>query len=131
MVWSAIAISLVMSFISQEVILFLFGKSYKDSGNILMIYTWSSIFVFLGVASQKWFITENLQKYTLINTIIGALLNISLNYIFIPLYGGVGSAYATMISYACAAYFLNFVWPKTRKNFYLQTKSFNILEKLK
>ncbi len=30
---------------------------------------------------------------------LGAISNIFLNYIFIPLYGGIGAAYATIISY--------------------------------
>ena len=63
-----------------------------------MIQIWSVIFVFLGVASSKWFIAEGLQKYSFYRTLAGAVLNVILNFILIPLYGIYGAAIATLVS---------------------------------
>lgn len=123
MVWFAIAIALPMTFLSDWLILLLFGQAYQEAGQVLMIHVWASIFVFLGVASGKWYITENLQRLTLFNTSIGATLNIVLNLIFIQKLGVIGAAYATVISYAVAAYLMNLAWKKSRCNFFMLSKS--------
>ena len=94
-----------------------------------MIHIWASIFVFLGVASGRWFIIENLQRFTLINTSIGAILNVGLNLIFIPKFGLIGAAYATLISYGIAAYLMNSIWKVSRSNFFMLSKSLLLFRK--
>src|SRR3546814_8687148 len=41
-------------------------------------------------------LAEGLQKYGLYYTLAGAATNISLNFLFIPRYGAVGAAWATL-----------------------------------
>ncbi len=123
MVWMAILIALPMTFLSDWLINLLYGEKYYQSGAVLMIHIWSSIFVFLGVASSKWFIIENLQKYSFYRTLSGAIINILLNYIMIPLYGISGAAIATLISQAIASYFFNITNKKLRYTFLLQTNA--------
>lgn len=127
MLWLAIAIALPMTFLSDWLILLLFGQAYQEAGQVLVIHIWASIFVFLGVSSGKWFITENLQRFSLFNTAVGAILNVVLNLILISNLGLVGAAYATVISYGVAAYFMNFIWKPTRINFYMLSKSLFLL----
>jgi len=117
MVWIAIAIALPMTFLSDWVINLLYGEQYKEAGSVLMIHIWAGVFVFLGVASGKWFMAENLQIFSSINTTIGAVANIGLNYILIPKIGVEGAAWATLISYFVAAYLSLLFWKKTRVNF--------------
>lgn len=123
MVWLAICIALPMTFLSDWLINLLYGEQYYQAGSILMIHIWASVFVFLGVASSKWFITENLQKYSFYRTLAGAIINILLNYIMIPLYGILGAAIATLISQAIASYFFNITNKKLRYTFLLQTNA--------
>ena len=61
MVWLAFFVALPMSFLSTTIVTILFGDTYKQAGTILSIHIWASVFVFLGVASGKWFLTENRQ----------------------------------------------------------------------
>lgn len=119
---SSILISVTIFFLAERVIVLLFGDVFKASADVLIIHTWATFFVFIGVAGGKWYISEGLQRIALVNSCVGAGLNIALNAYLIPLYGIEGSAYATVISYSIAAYFMNFVWKKTRPNFMLQTK---------
>jgi O-antigen/teichoic acid export membrane protein len=86
-VWFAIAIALPMTLLADWLIVLLFGQAYQEAGQVLMIHVWAAIFVFLGVASGKWFLAENLQKLTLVNTGFGATVNVLLNYKLIPVYG--------------------------------------------
>jgi O-antigen/teichoic acid export membrane protein len=122
-VWIAIAIALPMTFLSDWVIDLLYGVQYDQSGAILMIHIWAAVFVFLGVVSSRWFIVENLQKYSFYRTLAGVLINIMLNYILIPSYGIYGAAYATLASQAVASYLFNITNKKLRYTFLLQTKA--------
>jgi PST family polysaccharide transporter len=119
----AIAIAIPMTFISQIVINILFGSDYQGAGLILATHIWSCIFVFIGGASQPWFIAEGLTKMTLYQTLLGAIINVILNLFLIPKYTGVGAAVATVISYAVSAIFANATLSKTRPIFKIQMKS--------
>jgi len=123
MVWLAIAIALPMTFLSDWAINLLYGEQYNQAGSVLMIHIWAGVFVFLGVASGKWLLNENLQIFSTVNTSIGAITNVGLNYILIPKIGIVGAAWATLISYFVAAYLSLLFWKKTRPNFINLSKS--------
>jgi O-antigen/teichoic acid export membrane protein len=131
MVWMAVAIALPMTFLSDWVVDLLYGEQYSQAGSVLMVHIWAGVFVFLGVASGKWLLTENLQIFSTINTTIGASTNISLNYILISNVGIEGAAWATLISYLIAAYLSLFIWKKTRVNFLNLTKSLSFMRVLK
>jgi O-antigen/teichoic acid export membrane protein len=77
----------------------------------------------LGVISSKWFIAENLQKYSFYRTLAGMVLNILLNYILIPIYSIQGAAIATLISQVMASYLFNLFNKKLRYTFILQTNA--------
>jgi polysaccharide transporter, PST family len=119
----SVAIALPMSFLSESIIMLLFGDGYAASGPILAIHIWASFFVFMGMATSPWFITENLTHLSLGRTFIGAIINVLLNLLLIPRYGGIGAATATVISQAFASFFSNAFHGKTRKIFKLQIQS--------
>jgi len=123
MVWLAIAIALPMTFLSDWVVHFLYGEQYNQAGSVLMIHIWAGVFVFLGVASGKWLLSENLQIFSTVNTSIGMIVNVWLNYILIPKIGVLGAAWATLISYFVAAYLCLLFFKKTRINFVNLSKS--------
>lgn len=117
MVWMAIAIALPVYFFNNSIISFFYGVQYNQAGCVLMIHIWAGVFVFLGVASGKWLLNENLQIFSMINTTIGMVVNVGLNYVFISKFGIEGAAWATLISYFIAAYLCLIFWKKTRNNF--------------
>jgi O-antigen/teichoic acid export membrane protein len=117
MVWIAVAIALPMTFLSDWVVNLLYGEEYNQAGSVLMIHVWAGVFVFLGVASGKWLLSENLQIFSTVNTSIGAIVNVLLNYILIPKIGVSGAAWATLVSYFVAAYLCLLFFKKTRINF--------------
>ncbi len=123
MVWLAIAIALPMTFLRDWLVTLLYGAAYSEAGKVLMINIWAGVFVFIGVASSKWFISEGLQKYLTINTVVGAIVNILLNLFLIPKYGIYGAAIATVMSQALASYFMNLIFQRTRLNFFRLTRS--------
>jgi len=117
MFYMAVAVSVVSSLLSGVFVQTLFGAAFSQASGVLMIHIWASIFVFVGVSSDKWLLTEGLQIYSAINGLLGAILNIALNLVLIPRIGIQGAAWATLISYAFSGYICLAIWPKTRRNF--------------
>jgi PST family polysaccharide transporter len=126
MTFISIAFALPMSFFSDRVIFLLFGDSYVESIPVLMIHVWAAVFVFLGVASSKWFLSENRQLLGLQRTFLGAVVNIVLNFFLIPISGPTGAALATVVSNAIAGYFFDLANKSTRDMFIMKTKSFDL-----
>ena len=123
MVWLAVTIALPTTFLASWVIRVLYGEAFSPAAGVLSIHVWAGVFVFLGVASGKWLLIENLQIFSTINTSIGAIVNIILNYILIKSMGINGAAISTLISYLIAAYLCLSFFDKTRINFMNLTKS--------
>lgn len=124
MVWMAIAIALPMTFLSDWVVHLLYGEQYDKAGSVLMIHIWAGVFVFLGVASGKWFMAENLQMLSFWRTFYGMVLNVILNFVFIPKYEIQGAAVATLSANLMAAFLFDFFNKKTNKVFYMKLKAF-------
>jgi O-antigen/teichoic acid export membrane protein len=99
MVWSALGLVLLMSICNKYIILLLYGKAFAPSVDILYVYVWGILLVFFGSARRRWLVVEGLQSQILVCSIVGAIVNVILNYVFIPHWKGVGSAWATVISF--------------------------------
>jgi PST family polysaccharide transporter len=123
MVVLALVIALPVTFLSDWMVALLFGNAFIEAGPVLAIHVWAGIFVFLGVAGSKWYIVENLQRISLVNSSLGALANIALNFILIPHWGVIGAAWATVVSYAIVAYVSDSFTSKTRVVFLMKSKS--------
>ncbi|WP_373525375.1 flippase [Nostoc sp.] len=119
----SLAIALPMSFLSNKIIMVMFGSGYAEAGPILAVHIWTSLFVFMGLATSPWFIAENLNHVSLGKTLFGAILNIVLNLFLIPKYAGLGAAIATIISQAAAAFVCNAFDSRTQKIFKIQVRS--------
>jgi len=127
MVWMAIGIALPMTFLSDFLITLLYGEAYRDAGIVLMIHIWAGVFVFLGVASGSWLISENLQRFAFYRTFLGVIVNVILNCILIPKYGLIGSAFATVAAQLMAALIFDAFSKKTRVTFFMKLNAFNLV----
>ena len=108
---------------SDWMIHILYGEAFQRSAGVLNIHILGSVFVFLGVANQKWFISENFQAYNIICLGIGMLANIVLNILMIPKMGIMGAAYATLVSQFMASVLAPVLFKKTRNSFYMMLKA--------
>lgn len=130
MVLISVSVALPMTFLATPVVKLLFGETYAAAGTVLAIHIWASVFVFLGVASSKWFLVDNRQMLSLQRTVAGAITNVVLNLFLIPDYGPVGAAIATVISYVIAAFLADLIQKETQKMFIMKLKSLNIISAL-
>src|SRR5690606_4047125 len=110
-------------FLSDWAIHLLYGSAYSQSAAVLNIHIIGSVFVFLGVANQKWFISENFQAYNIICLGFGMVANIILNVVMIPRIGIIGAAYATLISQFLASVLAPVFFKKTRNSFFMMVRA--------
>ena len=115
LLWVAVSVAFIVSLCASWLMPLLFGEIYKQSIPVLKIHVWVGLFVFMRALLSKWFIAENLLKLSMMSQVLGALVNVALNIWLIPVYGPVGAAYATVVSYAVAGYLVLFLhrdlWP--------------------
>ena len=121
--WVSLGVAVIMSFAAHFAVVLIFGEPYARSGTMLAILTWAGVFYFLREALGRWFITENLLVFSFISNGIGAVVNVALNLVLIPRWGGIGAAIATVISYAAAGYFACFITPRTREAAWMMSKA--------
>ena len=98
MIWMALLSAIFITLISDNLILFLFGESYEESGQVLALQIWMVCSIFFGVSRQKWLIVENYLKDGLYVDMTGLTLNIICNYFLIPRYGAIGASIASLIT---------------------------------
>jgi len=123
LVWVAILVALPMTFLSNAIVVFLYGAAYQNAGSVLAIHIWAGVFVSLGVVSSSWLINENMQRVTLYRTLSGAIVNVVLNLVLIPIYGLLGAAIATVISYTIAGLLFDLFNKKTRIMFRMKVNA--------
>lgn len=115
-IYSSIFVCLVMCFASKWIVYLLYGNEYLGAVPALCVYSWSILFSYLGVARSIWCVAENKQRYEKYLTFGGALLNVVLNLIFIPLLGIAGAAIATLASQFVSNVLIAFFLHNIREN---------------
>jgi polysaccharide transporter, PST family len=118
-----VAVALGLTLCSKLIVDLLYGKQYAESSAILAIHGWAGVFVAIGVVSSSWFVNTGQLKYSMYQTMTGAVCNIALNAVLIPRYAGLGAAVATVVSQVLATVLLNALSPRTRELFTLQIQS--------
>jgi O-antigen/teichoic acid export membrane protein len=108
-------ISVLLYFFSEYIILFLYGNQFEKSTSVLKI-------LMPGVVLLTIFKVLNMdlagkgKPWVAIKAMGPAvIINIILNYFWIPLYGSIGAAYASTISYSVAAIIFLFVYSNETK----------------
>ena len=90
----------IIIIIYSKKIMLLFGVQYLSASNALMVLTTAAFIQTLFGGGGQTLTMTGFTKVNLFNSIIVVLINISLNLLWIPQYGIIGAAYATLISMA-------------------------------
>lgn len=94
----SVFVSVCFTLFGDIAIKILYGEDYLGAINPLKIVTWYTAFSYLGVARNAWIVCENKQKYLKYIYVCAAVLNVILNFIFIPIWGASGAAFASLIT---------------------------------
>jgi O-antigen/teichoic acid export membrane protein len=116
-------LALIIYFCADFIVVLMFGENYAKSAILLKIHIWAGVFIFIRALLSKWLIAENLLVFSLSTHGIAAVVNVLLNLWWIPLWGGEGAAWATLISYATSSYFVLWVNKKTRSMAMVMSKA--------
>ncbi len=97
-IYFSLAVSLILTLLAPYIILLLYGDAYAPSADVLRVVVWFTTFSYLGTVRNIWILAKDKQKFLWVINGTGALLNIGLNFAFIPLWGIVGAAAASLIT---------------------------------
>lgn len=118
-----LVVCLVTTGFSELIIEILFGETFLEGSNVLAIRIWETFFAAIGVASGKWIVAENLQRLTVKIIVAGALINIGLNYMLIPIFSIEGAAAASLISIIFTVIVLPYLITELRANVRMRIKA--------
>ncbi len=96
----AFFIAIFSTFLAPWLISFLFGEAYLAAIIVLQIYIWSNVGLFVGIAINQYFLSENYSRYIFFYNFFSMVVNIILNLVLIPRFGLTGAAGATLIAYS-------------------------------
>jgi len=118
-----LAVAIPIYLFSEQIVVTLFGIAYQPAGVLLSLMAIRLFFANMGVSRGAFILSENLLKFSFITMLVGTLVNIGLNYIWIPNYGSKGAIIATIVSFFVTTYLFDIFYYKTRENVLLQIKS--------
>lgn len=96
-----ILIVFIFMLITPELLLIVGGKEYVPAKYVMPPVMIGYVFQFIYSLYVNIEFYHKKQKNIAIGTIIAAIINIILNYIFIPKFGYISAAYTTLIGYFC------------------------------
>jgi O-antigen/teichoic acid export membrane protein len=100
-----------------------FSNEYSESYSVFKLHVLGIFFSYLAILRSSHY-TLNKSTYIMtISQIIALVMNVVLNYFFIPLYGIYGAAVATIVTQSMALLFIDVFFKEGRKVFILQLKS--------
>lgn len=118
-----IVCGVIISLFGGIAVYILYGSEYIGASNVLSISVWAGVFATLGSARSVWLVAESKQKYTLVYTMLGCIINIVLNSILIPKEGAIGAAIATLVAQLIANVFALMPFKETRESSIMILKS--------
>lgn len=108
---------------AERIVVTLFGDIYQPAGILLALFAIRLFFANMGVARSAFILRENLMRFSLFTMVIGTIVNVILNYMWIPQHGAIGAILATIVSFTVTIFAVDIIYSKTRNNVILQMKS--------
>ena len=122
-IWIGMGIAIAVSLVAYPAIRILYGEPYLPAAQMLQWHVWASPLMYAGAVLARWSVMEGHQLFTLLRNVLGAIVNVALNFLLIPRYGGVGAAVATLVSYSIASYGACLIYAPARGQFGMISKS--------
>lgn len=130
-VYVSVAVAVVITLLSKYIILILYGEAYLEAQSALCILCWDTAFSYLGVARSTWLVPQKKQKYEKYIAASGAVCNLILNAVLIPVWGVSGAAVATLLTQIFTNAIVGFFIKDIRRNNVLILRGFCIWRYIK
>lgn len=115
LLWLGMAVSIVISLLSKVIMNVAYGQQYIAAAATLAIAIWYTTFSTLGIARGTWLVCEDKNKYAKWFVLLGAVVNVVLNYILIPVMGIDGAAVATLVTQIAVSIIAPMMFKETRE----------------
>lgn len=122
-VWASVALSFIVSLLSYPLIRYTFGVQYLAAVPVLQVMSFKVIGMALSNSCGQLIVIEGIQKWAVIRNLIGCVICVVSNYLLIPKFGVVGSAYATLVTVAFSGCIGNLFIPPYKHFFKQQISS--------
>jgi O-antigen/teichoic acid export membrane protein len=96
--WLTIGLAVGGSVLSYPLIALTFGQQYLPAVPVLRVLAFRAVGMALSTTSGQLIIIEGIQKWAFARNILGCVVCVVLNFILIPEFGAVGSAWASVIT---------------------------------
>ena len=97
-IWSGIIVGAFVYFFSEPLVKLCFGNPFLAAIPALQIMAWKGVTRGIDATFSRWMLLNNLQKHLVGRQVLGCIINIVLNYYFIPWLGILGASIATLLS---------------------------------
>lgn len=104
--WSSVLYCLVITAFPTQILRLIYGEKYVAAAPVLALIVWFSTFSYFGSINNMYMVSEGKNKWVQVTTLSGALGNILLNYLLIPLWGILGAAVASLATQFIANFLL-------------------------
>lgn len=112
-----LAVSVPLFFVAEPAMVLLFGEEYRAAGYLLSLFAIRLFFTNMGVAKSSFITNESMFKYSLVTAVVGATLNITMNYLLIPTYQSIGAIWAMIGSFFISIFVVDLFFKEARPNF--------------
>jgi len=106
-----VPVSVVLMIVGPELVIVLFGNAYEHGGMALRILSWIPLLLLISRLYGNTLTALNRQNLFMVIMVLSAIVNVCLNYIFIPHHGMGGAALATLLTEGfillCVIYFIS------------------------
>ncbi|MDD2852004.1 MAG: flippase [Desulfuromonadaceae bacterium] len=117
------AVAIPVTFLGPFVIKLLYGEAYAAAAPMLVILIWSDLFINLAMARGAYLFAMNWIWILFWVNVLAAVVNVALNLVLIPHYGGIGAAVASCISYWVSAHGVCYLIKPMRKSGHMITRA--------
>jgi O-antigen/teichoic acid export membrane protein len=117
------SVALPSTLLGSWLVPLLFGPAYASAGIMLAGLVWSGMFINMGFARSCYLTTMNWTRLHSTTDVIGCIVNVGLNLILIPRYGGMGAVVASLISYWLAVHGSCYLFRPLHKTGQMMTKA--------
>ena len=124
-IYLSLAQSIVMTMLSRIIIFIMYGNEYMEAHITLKILAWYTAFSCLGIVRNIWLLSEGKERYVWSINMMGAIANIALNFLLIPLWRHNGAAIASLITQFLTNVLVGFFIVDIKENNRLMLKSIN------
>ena len=122
MAWAGAAAAGLTALCAPWVVGLMLGPQFEDAIPVLQWHVLTNVFIFLGVAQSLTIVNDRSPRVALYKALVGAAVCLGANYLLIPHWGAIGSAWA-----AAAAQFFSVILSNllvAPNTFHMQIKAF-------